>query len=173
MTIYDRRSTDTLDAGQYASIEIQDPYNPEDMIVVLRQLRGDPLGRLHAHRQIDDAQYQGGRAYQRDWEVAERGARAIDPTKEAVDGGPISEPLTVKQMECRNRLIRVRQVLGRKSALVVDMVVIAGQQINQLIPEDRQVWRRHYAHVLRCGLDELAIEYGFASPRVAVQQITR
>ena len=30
-------------------------------------------------RQIDEAQYRAGRVFQRDWEIAERGARAIDP----------------------------------------------------------------------------------------------
>ena len=35
----------------------------------------DPLARLHSHRQIDEAQYQGGRAFQNDWKKAERGAQ--------------------------------------------------------------------------------------------------
>lgn len=72
-TIHDRRSTDTLAAGQYAAIEVDDPYEQGEKIVVLRQLRSDPLARLHSHHQIDDAQYHAGRCYQRDWEVAERG----------------------------------------------------------------------------------------------------
>ena len=86
--VHDRRSADTLAAGQYAPIEVKDPYDPNGAkLTVLRQTRGDPLGRLHAHSQIDDAQYHAGRRYQGDRERADRGARAIDPTKEAVDGG--------------------------------------------------------------------------------------
>lgn len=175
MTIHDRRSTDTLKAGQYAPIEIQDPYDPESKLVVLRQLRGDPLGRLHAHRQIDEAQYHAGRAYQRDWELAERGARAIDPSKEAVDGGLLPEPLTDSQVAARKRLVQVRAVMGRKAAYVVDLVVICGQSITAIVPVERQIYRRQFAHLLRNGLDELAIEYGLAGKpkhRVAVQQIT-
>ena len=38
----------------------------------MRSIRNDPLARLHTHRQIDEAQYQGGRAFQDDWEKAER-----------------------------------------------------------------------------------------------------
>lgn len=176
MTVHDRRSTDTLKAGQYASVEIPDPYDPESKLIVLRQLRGDPLGRFHAHHQIDDAQYHAGRAYQRDWEVAERGARAIDPTKEAVDGGLFPEPLTDGQVEARKRLVHVRAIMGRKAAYVVDLVVICGQTINAIVPVERQIYRRQFAHLLRNGLDELAIEYGLAGkPKhsVAVQQITR
>ena len=46
------------------------------------------------HRQIDEAQYQGGRAFQDDWEKAERGPQAVDPTREYVDGGQMREPIT-------------------------------------------------------------------------------
>src|SRR5262249_51218620 len=90
--VHDRRSADTLATGQYAAIDVDDPYGQRgDKVTVLRQTRGDPLGRLHAHHQIDDAQYHAGRAYQGDRERADRGARAIDPTKEAVDGGRLPE----------------------------------------------------------------------------------
>ena len=44
----------------------------------------DPLGRMHSHRHFDEAQYQGGRAFQADWEKAERGPQAEDPTREYV-----------------------------------------------------------------------------------------
>jgi hypothetical protein len=94
MKIHDRRSKDVLRNRHVSIIEVEDPYERGEMIVVSRQLRGDPLGRLHAHGQIDQAQYNAGRAFQFDWETAERGARAIDPTKEAVDGGQMPEPIT-------------------------------------------------------------------------------
>ena len=71
------------------TVEVDDPLalEPGEKIVALRSIRNDPLGRLHSHRQIDEAQYQGGRAFQNDWEKAERGPRAVDPTREYVDGG--------------------------------------------------------------------------------------
>jgi hypothetical protein len=47
----------------------------------LRAIRNDPLGRLHSHRQIDQAQYQRGRAFQNDWEKAER-VQKREPTTE-------------------------------------------------------------------------------------------
>lgn len=174
MTIHDRRSTDFRIGREYATLEIDDPYDPGSKIIVTRQTRSDPLGRLHAHHQIDDCQYHAGRAYQRDWEVAERGARAIDPSKEFVDGGLFPEPLTDSQVAARKRLVQVRSILGRKAAYVVDLVVICGQTINAIVPVERQIYRRQFAHLLRNGLDELAIEYGLAGkPKhsVAVQQI--
>ena len=74
---------------EVVTVEVDDPLalEPGDKIVALRSIRNDPLGRLHSHRQIDEAQYQGGRAFQNDWEKAERGPRAVDPTREYVDGG--------------------------------------------------------------------------------------
>ena len=60
---------------EVAAVEVDDPLalEPGEKIVTLRSIRNDPLGRLHSHRQIDEAQYQGGRAFQDDWEKAERG----------------------------------------------------------------------------------------------------
>lgn len=168
MTIHDRRSTDTLTAGQYASIEVDDPYEPGEQITVLRQLRGDPLGRLHSHHQIDDAQYTAGRCYQRDWEVAERGARAIDPTREAVDGGRLPEPLTDKQQSARVRLIRVRAELGRLIRPVMDNVLIERMSIETVaIMQGRSGarWANYYGRMFRDGLDVLAVEYNLAAKR--------
>ena len=86
---HDRRSRDLPRNAEVAAVEVDDPLalEPGDKIVTLRSIRNDPLGRLHSHRQIDEAQYQGGRAFQDDWEKAERGPHAVDPTREYVDGG--------------------------------------------------------------------------------------
>src|ERR1700682_3952999 len=61
--IHDRRSRDLLRNAEVAAIEVDDPLglDPGDKIVTLRSIRNDPLARLHTHRQIDEAQYQGGR----------------------------------------------------------------------------------------------------------------
>src|SRR5258705_11251100 len=87
--IHDRRSRDLPRNAEVAAIEVDDPFGlePGEKIVTLRSIRNDPLARLHTHRQIDEAQYQGGRAFQSDWEKAERGPQAVDPTRDYVDGG--------------------------------------------------------------------------------------
>lgn len=165
MTIHDRRSTDTLAAGQYADLVVIDPYDPESEITVKRQLRGDPLARLHSHHQIDDCQYTAGRCYQRDWEVAERGARAIDPTKEAVDGGVLPEPITDSQAKARKRLIQVRTELGRSMRTLMDGVLIQRSSIEAFsIQQGRwgARWANYYGKMFRDGLDVLAIEYRLA-----------
>lgn len=172
--IHDRRSKDTLIAGQYAAIEVDDPYDIGEKIVVLRQLRCDPLARLHSHHQIDEAQYHAGRAYQKDWEIAERGARAIDPTKEAVDGGRLPEPLTDSQAKSRKRLIGIRAELGRMLRPLMDGVLIQGSSIEAYCIHQGRTgarWANYYGKMFRDGLDILAVEYGLAD-RLPVRQIT-
>lgn len=75
--LHDRRSRDLPFNAELAEVEIDNPLalDPDEKIVAMRSIRNDPLGRLHVHRQIDEAQYRGGRAYQNDWESAERGLR--------------------------------------------------------------------------------------------------
>src|SRR6202166_1962871 len=97
--VHDRRSQDLPRNAEVAAVEVDDPLGlePGDKIVTLRSIRNDPLGRLHAHRHIDEAQYQGGRAFQNDWERAERGPQAVDPTREYVDGTRMRESITEGQ----------------------------------------------------------------------------
>src|ERR1700753_2876845 len=106
--IHDRRAQDLPLNAQVAAVEIADPLalDPGEKIVALRSIRNDPLGRLHSHRQIDEAQYRGGRAFQDDWERAERGPQAVDPSREYVDGGRAREPITERQ---RRAVLWVKQ----------------------------------------------------------------
>ena len=94
--IHDRRSRDVPFNAELAEIEVDNPLalDSGEKILAIRSIRGDPLGRLHAHHQIDEAQYGGGRAFQNDWERAERGPQAVDPTREYVDGARTREPVT-------------------------------------------------------------------------------
>jgi hypothetical protein len=59
-----RRSRDWPRNAEVAAVEVDDPFGlePGDKIVTLRSVRKDPLGRLHTHHQIDEAQYLGGRS---------------------------------------------------------------------------------------------------------------
>lgn len=165
---HDRQSTDTLDAGEYAPMVVADPYDSADRIEVKRQLRCDPLARLHAHHQIDEAQYHAGRYYQRDWETAERGPQAIDPTKEAVDGGRMPEPLTDRQINARKRLVSLEPKLGAvmhglAHGVLIAKLSIEGYSITQ--GRSGRRWANYYGKMLRDGLDILAVEYGLAARR--------
>lgn len=160
---HDRRSTDTLTAGEYAAVVVDDPYERGEKLTVVRQLRADPLGRLHSHHQIDDAQLAAGRAYQNDRELAERGAKAMDPTKEQVDGGRMPEALTDRQIAARKRLIKIKQDLGRRLMWVLDAVLIEGQTIEQLTQSNVQSVLKLHGGLFRVALNELATIYCFSN----------
>ena len=167
---HDRRSRDLPRNAEVAAIEVDDPLGlePGDKIVTLRSIRNDPLGRLHSHRHIDEAQYQGGRAFQADWEKAERGPRAVDPTREYVDGGEMREPITEGQRKAALRLNRAERELGADGSALVHDVLVQGmtmEQIGQRRGLRGQRWIDYFARRFKECLDRLALMYGFATEK--------
>src|SRR5438046_3171251 len=148
--VHDRRSRDLPRNAEVTAIEVDDPLalEPGEKIVTLRSIRNDPLARLHTHRHIDEAQYQGGRAFQHDWEKAERGPQAVDPTREYVDGVQKREPITEGQRKAVLRLGRVERELGADGAVLVHEVLVMGltmEQSGQGRDLRTQRWRDYFA----------------------------
>jgi hypothetical protein len=167
---HDRRSRDLLRNADVAAVEIDNPLalDPGEKIVALRSIRNDPLARLHSHRQIDEGQYQGGRAFQNDWERAERGPRAVDPTREYVDGGQMREPITEGQRKAVLRLNRAERELGADGSALVHDVLVHGltmQQIGEKRGLRSQRWKDYFSRRFCECLDRLALIYGFSTER--------
>jgi hypothetical protein len=168
--VHDRRSTDLPRNAEVAAVEVDDPLGlePGEKIVTLRSLRNDPLGKLHSHRQIDEAQFQGGRAFQDDWEKAERGPQAVDPTREYVDGGQAREPITERQRKAVLRLNRAERELGADGSALVHEILVLGltmEQVGQRRGVLGQRWMDYFARRFKECLDRLALIYGFATQR--------
>src|SRR6476659_6845488 len=166
---HDRRSRDLLRNAEVAAVEVDDPLalEPGEKSVTLRSIRNDPLGRLHSRRQIDEAQYQGGRAFQDDWEKAERGPQAVDPTREYVDGGRAREPITESQRKAVLRLNRAERELGADGSALVHEVLILGmtmEQIGQRLGLRGQRWNDYFARRFRECLDRLFFFLVFRPP---------
>ena len=166
--ISDRRSRELPFNADVADVEVDDPLalDPGDKIVAVRSVRSDPLGRLHAHHQIDEAQFRSGRAYQADWERAERGPQAVDPTREYVDGARTREPITESQRQAVLRLNRIERELGTDGAALVHDVLVLGltmDQIGQRRAVRTQRWNDYFSRRFRECLDRLALIYGFAT----------
>lgn len=163
---YDRLSKDLVMNAEVTAVEVDCPIQPGDKIVAFRSNRCDPLGKLHAHKQIDDAQYNGGRAYQRDWERAEIGSiKAIDPSKEAVDGGRFPEAITDEQIKATKHLNAIDGKLGPPMRQVAQAVLIRGLSAELVALENYRHGRRwieYYATMLQDILHLLAVEYNFA-----------
>jgi len=172
---HDRRAQDLPLNSEVASVEIDDPLalEPGEKIVALRSIRNDPLARLHSHRHIDDAQYRAGRAFQDDWEKAERGPRAVDPTREYVDGGRAREPITERQRRAVLRLNTIERELGADGIVLVHEVLVLGltmEQVGLRRGLRGQRWKDYFARRFQECLDRLALIYGFAIVRGGAQR---
>lgn len=167
---HNRQATDLLRNAQVVPIDVDDPMGlePGDKIRVLRSTRDDPLADHHARHHIDEAQYEGGRAFQRDFETAERGPRAIDPSKEAVDGGLPPEPLTDAQTRAMAGLRRAYRELGMDGTALVHDVLVHGRTMAQVAASrglSGRRWDEYFGMRFRECLDSLATVYGFAMER--------
>jgi hypothetical protein len=166
--VHDRRSRDLPLNAEVAVIEVDDPLALEagEKIVALRSIRNDPLARLHSRGQINEAQYRGGRAFQNDWERAERGPQAVDPTREYVDGVQAREPITEGQRKAALRLNRIERELGADRSALVHNVLVDGMTMEQVGRRRglvTQRWKDYFSRRFQECLDRLALSYGFAT----------
>jgi hypothetical protein len=145
--------------------EVDDPYEVGGKIIVMRSTRDDPLADLHARHMIDEAQYHAGREFQRHFEAVESGARAIDFTKEAVDGGRNYEGITDSRMQSSDMLKVSYARLGLNGQVIVHEVLVHNMTRKQMAESRGLVgkrWEEYMGMRFRECLDTLAIVYGFA-----------
>lgn len=162
----ERLAQNLPDKVMVAPVEIDDPYEYGAKIVAFKSLRDDPLGRYHVRRMIDDAQYQGGRAWQDDYEAAEiGGASAIDTTKEPVDGRRYQDMVTDRQRDAMGRLARDARQLGMEGEAILRDVLgdrLFMEQVAQKRGFSGQRAIDYFSARFRECLETLAIVRGFA-----------
>lgn len=164
---HDRRAAESNRGvvNHLAELEVDDPYEAGAKIVAYRSTRDDPLADLHARKMIDEAQYQAGRSFQKDFEAATNGPRAIDPAKEYVDGGLAPEPLSEAHMRSSEQLKIVYAKLGLDGSVIIHDVLVHNRTRRQ-VAESRGVsgkrWEEYFGMRFRECLDCLALVYGFS-----------
>lgn len=170
-TIHERMSQD-LPINSIVSVAIvKDPYSSfGENIQVLRSVRDDPLAGMFSRSQIDHAQLEAGREWQRHHENSEIGSiRAIDPGKEAVDGGRMPEPITDRQAKAVRQLKIADAKLGQEgSALVRD---ILGSRLSVTEAAHKRGMKgdadiKYIGKRFRECLELLAVLWGFAGETV-------
>ena len=166
--LHDRRSTDLTRNAEVKPMEVDDPLalDPGDKIVVMRSTRNDPLAALHSRRQIDEAQYHGGRAFQYDFEKIEHGAKAIDPSQPYVDCSVVATGVSDAYSKALARLARAQRNLGADGSALVHGVLIHGHSYSQIAGQRGLVgerWEKYFGMRFRECLDCLAKAYGFSN----------
>jgi hypothetical protein len=146
-------------------VEIENPHNTEQKIVVYRGIRDDPLAGMFSRGQIDKAMLEAGLEWQRHHENSTIGAiSAIDPEKEKVDGGKIYEPITIRQIKALKELAKAKAILGdHGQSLVYDVLARRMQLID--VARERMMTRdieiNYIGRRFRECLDDLAKLWGF------------
>jgi hypothetical protein len=123
--VHERIAADLPINSRVAKAIVDDPYsNNGEKIEVLRSVRNDPLADMLSRRVIDQAQFNAGRYWQALHERSTIGAvGAIDPGKEAVDGGKMRDPITDSQIKAFRELAKAEKLLGHwGSALMQDLL---------------------------------------------------
>lgn len=167
--IHDRRTIDAPFNAETADIEMADPMEEGDRIVVTRSLRDDRLAWFHTHKYIDEAQFHAGRRMQSLYEKASIGVKAIDPTNEPVDGGgAIPEALTETISDAVKEIAEIEKVLGREGASLARDFLAFGNSVYQCATmRGIAAWndkaRRAIAYRIREILETLAGEFGLVA----------
>ena len=165
--VHDRTSRDLLRNAQVAPVEVDDPYEEGAKIVVLRSTRHDPLAEMISKGQIDQCDYVAGRHWQAAWENAEiGGVRAIDPTREAVDGGGVPDVLTDTQRRAVQDLKAAREALGREGHQLICDILGRGLSITQAARNrglQSETDRKYAGKRFRECLSTLAVRFGYAN----------
>lgn len=167
--VHDRRTNDALRNAKLAAVEVDDPYatEPGEKIMVLRSLRDDPLAAMHAAGQVDQCQYMAGRHWQKALELSEVGSvKAIDPGKEAVDGGQLADPISEPQQKAIRDLARVDKALGMDGAALVRDVLGKGLTVADAARRrglETESGRKYLGKRFRECLDTMAFVLGHST----------
>jgi hypothetical protein len=161
------------------------PTRPK--IRVVRSLKSDPLGRMHARGQIDEAAYLAARHYQELVEYAGicGSIRSLDPGRLVIDEGRRSaDGVSDRQRHALTRLCCVDgnlalrhgvDALALVKAVLVDKIAIERVASMYGAKEGRQ--QRYWGWAFRRALDALATLLGYAgraraAPSTAVDKWT-
>jgi hypothetical protein len=176
--IHDRRAANDnipLNA-RIAPVQVDDPYallGEPNKIIAIRSLRDDPLGWLHSHRRINDAQLAAGRCWERDYEQsAIGGTRTNFPRHERVDGGRVPDVFTGTVLAASRRVKRankaIAEELGDDHVALVHDVLALGMSFKQVAAACGDTSEDALAAVsreFRAALDVLAAHYGSRDDR--------
>jgi hypothetical protein len=156
-----------------APIEVDDPIEAGATLIVMRSTRNDPLAGLHARKSIDEAQYQGGRAFQDDFERIEGGAKAVDPSQPYVDCSRVPRGISAAFSAALVRLNAAHGALGQDGSALMHDLLIRGWTYRQIATArgyDGERWEKFFGMLAQQHLHKLSYVYGFATENTGKQR---
>ena len=152
----------------FAAYDRGELYASRPKVTVVRSTRDDPLAALKAQGVIDQVQFDAGLIWQAHYMRSELGPlRAIDPTREGVDGGRLAEPLNEQVKRAVANLQKARLQLGLDGDRLVTDVIGKGLTLSKaadLRGLSTRSGREYLGRRFRECLDTLAIVFGCATP---------
>lgn len=164
-TIHDRLSADLPINSMVAPDVVDDPYERGVKLRLIRSVRDDPLAGMLSRGWIPQHEYAAGRKWQAMHEASTIGCiSAIDPTKEAVDGGRIPDVLTDHQAKAMKALRAAREALGLRDSVYVADILGERLTLAQCAARHGLVGERGINYIgrrFRDALDTLAELWGY------------
>lgn len=170
MKIHDRLAADLPAKVPVDMVVIDDPYEIGGKIRAFRSLRDDPVAAMQSAGQLGDHHLAAARHWQRAFELVEiGGARAIDPTKEAVDGGRRPDLLCSEpRARAVQELAKASLTLGRDGEALVRDVLGCGLNIRDAALKRGFIGREEIRGInnrfVEC-LQALSICFGYTTER--------
>lgn len=169
--------TSGLRTGNTAATELRATAQPKVQVIV--SLRDNPLRTLYVRGHLSDLQWDAGRRYRDDIDTAViGGARAIDYSRPAVDGGRLGDPLGDSVSAAMDRLAYADSTLNRAKDATINRhgvplcraVIETGLSVAdyaRIVGADTKHGMKKMADLFRSCLDILAEVYGLATRRAA------
>jgi hypothetical protein len=181
-------ATPNIDGQEYlGTLMVEDPYECDAQMRSVKRVkvistRDDPVGWMYQHGQLArdgerdgrdaETRLMAARRFEQLYERAEiGGARAIDFTRDVVDGGQIVTPDAMLRSEALAELNAMWRLLGINGSLLVRRVIgekrtlveVAAMLLGIEVPKDRverSMLIRGLLENFLCALDKLADHFG-------------
>lgn len=115
---------------EYGSRLISDPLEPGQRYAAVVNVRESSIDHMASRGRINTAQSEAGQRFRRLWEQAAVGRnQAMDTTKEFVDGGGASDPISDALVKASIELNRILQVAGPVGSQLLISIVGEGARI--------------------------------------------
>ncbi len=112
---------------------VSDPMEPGARLEATVNVRESAIDHMASRGRINTAQEAAGQRFRKLWEMAAIGrSQGVDPAKEAVDGGGMTDPISDELVKASIELNRVMQIAGPAGSNLLIAIVGEGKRIEDV-----------------------------------------